>query len=169
MSNIATEGVIIVRDGEIKLRIPAVALDLRGNQIWHRQTGCPVINTEAAGADLPTIKALLQKNKISEVSAKYSHAIHILGENKGVWIGTEKDWYALPAQIAEREQALANTCKCEQCKAHVDGRTAYKQNERTCHNGALITVVAYYCEACRETLSQVGVGEYTALQQRAAK
>jgi hypothetical protein len=52
---------------------------------------------------------------------------------------------------------------CERCGRMIDTRTAYSQIER--YNGA--RVIAHYCDDCRQILTTVGDGEYTAMQDRA--
>jgi hypothetical protein len=55
--------------------------------------------------------------------------------------------------------------KCERCMEIVDTRTAYHRIERY-GNGQ---VNAYYCDHCRALLGQVGIGEHTAMDERATE
>jgi len=65
---------------------------------------------------------------------------------------------------ASREQALRDHTHCERCAKKIDGNAAYSQQERYMGHA----VRAWYCEPCRNLLANIGVGEYTALQERAA-
>jgi len=53
--------------------------------------------------------------------------------------------------------------KCERCGEHVT-KAAYSQTEQSPWG----PVTAYYCDSCRQLLTQVGCGEHTALQDRAS-
>lgn len=70
---------------------------------------------------------------------------------------------------AERQHILQHECRCERCRMHVDGRTAYSQQEWTRFGGQRVKVAAYYCDACKALLQAIGAGEYTAMQERAGE
>jgi hypothetical protein len=55
---------------------------------------------------------------------------------------------------------------CERCGCHVDP-SAYHQTETANFGGQSVKVAAYYCNSCRQLLTQIGAGEYTAMQERA--
>ena len=65
---------------------------------------------------------------------------------------------------AAREQALRENTKCERCAKKIDGNTAYSQQEQ--YMGHKVT--AWYCESCRRLLSNIGMGEFDGLQERAS-
>lgn len=72
-------------------------------------------------------------------------------------------------QAADKAQILAEAAanrKCEQCGKHVDAN-AYHQTEQSYLCGQTMKVVAYYCDSCRQLLTQIGAGEYTAMRERA--
>lgn len=56
--------------------------------------------------------------------------------------------------------------KCERCGKPVDIRTGYHQTEKTRFGGKAVEVEAYYCNDCAQLLSQIGAGEFTALDER---
>ncbi len=58
---------------------------------------------------------------------------------------------------------------CERCGTKVDSRTAYSQLEWSRFGGKKVQVQAHYCESCRKVLQQVGIGEVTAMEDRAAE
>ena len=58
--------------------------------------------------------------------------------------------------------------RCERCGEKVDSRTAYSQLEWARFGGKKVQVKAHYCEGCRRTLQAVGVGEVSAMEERAA-
>lgn len=64
-----------------------------------------------------------------------------------------------------RDRALRDRNKCERCGKKIDGNTAYSQQER--YMGHAVT--AWYCEPCRNLLGNIGLGEYTGLQERASE
>jgi hypothetical protein len=63
----------------------------------------------------------------------------------------------------ERASYLRDNITCERCQVKIDGNAAYSQQE--CYQGHRVT--AYYCESCRGLLAQIGIGEYSELQDRA--
>jgi len=63
-----------------------------------------------------------------------------------------------------REEALRERTKCERCAKKIDGNTAYSQQERYLGH----TVTAWYCDACRGILANIGMGELDGLQERAS-
>jgi hypothetical protein len=68
-------------------------------------------------------------------------------------------------QAADKAKILAEAAanrKCERCGCHVSG-DAYHQTERSPWG----PVTAYYCDSCRQLLTQIGAGEHTAMQERA--
>lgn len=67
-------------------------------------------------------------------------------------------------QATVRERYLRENTRCDRCGKQVDGNTAYRQQEY--YRGSKVT--AYYCEDCHHLLSQIGIGEYTELQERAS-
>ena len=58
--------------------------------------------------------------------------------------------------------------RCERCGERIDTRKAYKQLEWSRFGGKKVRVEACYCEGCRRTLSAVGMGEKSAMEERAA-
>lgn len=66
------------------------------------------------------------------------------------------------AQIAADNAAMDKNRHCERCGTHVS-KTAYHQTEK----GPWGKVTAYYCDSCRQLLTSIGAGEYTAMQERA--
>lgn len=58
---------------------------------------------------------------------------------------------------------------CTRCCETVDYRVAYKQLEWTRLGGQKVKVQAHYCEGCRRTLQAVGMGEKSAMEERAAE
>jgi hypothetical protein len=62
-----------------------------------------------------------------------------------------------------REQVLRDHTKCERCAKKIDGNAAYSQQERYMGHA----VRAWYCEPCRRLLSNIGMGEFDGLQERA--
>ena len=58
--------------------------------------------------------------------------------------------------------------RCERCGEKVDTRTAHKQLEWAKFNGKKVQVEACYCDGCLRTLNAVGMGEKSAMEERAA-
>ena len=58
---------------------------------------------------------------------------------------------------------------CERCGTKVDSRTAYSQLEWSRFGGKKVQVKAHYCESCRKVLQSVGMGEVSAMKERAAE
>lgn len=56
---------------------------------------------------------------------------------------------------------------CNRCGDTVDSRVAYNQMEWTRFAGQKVKVIAHYCDSCRRTLQAVGMGEQSAMQDRA--
>lgn len=57
---------------------------------------------------------------------------------------------------------------CERCGEKIDTRTAYSQLEWSRFSGKKVQVKAHYCNGCRRTLQAVGMGEQSAMDDRAA-
>jgi Zn finger protein HypA/HybF involved in hydrogenase expression len=55
--------------------------------------------------------------------------------------------------------------RCERCGKTINSRTAYKQLE----DWQGKKVITYYCNSCKELLTSIGKGEYTAMQDRASQ
>lgn len=69
------------------------------------------------------------------------------------------------AEAAEKvKKYLREHTNCERCGKKIDGNTAYHQKEwymgQRCET--------YYCDDCHGLLSQIGIGEHTELEERAA-
>lgn len=58
--------------------------------------------------------------------------------------------------------------RCERCGDKLDTRKAYSQLEWTRFGGKKVQVKSCYCDGCRRVLQQVGIGEQTAMEERAA-
>lgn len=58
--------------------------------------------------------------------------------------------------------------KCERCGSSLDTRKAYYQKEWSRFGGKKVQVVAHYCDKCSRVLQQVGIGEKSAIEERAA-
>jgi hypothetical protein len=56
---------------------------------------------------------------------------------------------------------------CERCGTAIDTRKTYHQQERMSFGGGTVKVAAYYCNHCRQLLTEIGKGEYTPMQERA--
>lgn len=59
--------------------------------------------------------------------------------------------------------------RCERCGTAIDTRKAYHQQERMSFGGGTVKVAAYYCDHCRQLLTEIGWGEYTLMQERASE
>lgn len=57
----------------------------------------------------------------------------------------------------------AHPVRCERCGQVVDTTTAYHQTERSPWG----KVIAYYCDSCRSLLQTIGMGELSAMEERA--
>jgi hypothetical protein len=55
---------------------------------------------------------------------------------------------------------------CERCGTAIDTRAAYHQQERISFGGSTVKVAAYYCDHCRQLLTEIGRGEHTPMQER---
>ena len=58
---------------------------------------------------------------------------------------------------------------CERCGTKVDSRTAYSQLEWSRFGGKKVRVKAHYCDSCRKVLQAVGMGEISAMEEKAAE
>ena len=58
---------------------------------------------------------------------------------------------------------------CERCGTAIDTRKVYHQQERMSFGGSTVKVAAYYCNHCRQLLTEIGKGEYTPMQERATE
>lgn len=68
--------------------------------------------------------------------------------------------------VVEMEESDYRGC-CERCGTAIDTRKAYHQQERMSFGGGTVKVAAYYCDHCRQLLTEIGRGEYTPMQERA--
>ena len=58
--------------------------------------------------------------------------------------------------------------QCNRCGEKIDSRTAYSQLEWSRFGGKKVQVKTHYCDGCRLTLQAVGMGEKSAMEERAA-
>lgn len=58
--------------------------------------------------------------------------------------------------------------QCDRCHATIARATAYHQQEWAAWGAGQVRVTAYYCAACHSLLTQIGAGDVTAMDDRAA-
>lgn len=119
-------------------------------EIEHRDAGICFIGSKAP---MSLMQAALKAKPMAEI-------VRVIAEHD------RRDDVQIASDNARMEAEADARRKCERCGCHVSG-DAYHQTERANFCGQTVKVVAYYCDSCRQLLTQIGAGEYTAMQERA--
>jgi len=101
-----------------------------------------------------------------DVSAKWSHLNDVLvaAIAKATAEGGRGQVLRYRNVVEDRPEPAAT---CDRCGVEVDRTTAYHQQERMRVGSASVKITAYYCAACSGVLHAVGMGESSAMAQRA--
>jgi len=92
-------GIVVVRNGEVKIRLPWVEPKADGT-LWHN--GIPLLGVTDP-AEAKTYTAAVKAGRFSEIPAA---AFTRLGENdNGLWVGTGKEWDERPEKRALDQKA----------------------------------------------------------------
>ena len=116
-------------------------------EIEHRDAGICFIGSKAP---MSLMQAALKAKPMVEI-------VRVIAEHD------RRDDAQIASDNARIEAEADAHRKCERCGEHVS-KTAYRQTERSPWG----PVTAYYCDSCRQLLTQIGAGEHTALQDRAS-
>jgi hypothetical protein len=65
-------------------------------------------------------------------------------------------------------EPVVEPTRCDRCDAVVDPATAYSQQQTTRCGSSKVKYTAHYCDDCARLLQAVGMGEHTAMQERAS-
>jgi hypothetical protein len=116
-------------------------------EIEHQTAGICFIGSKAP---MSLMQAALKAKPMAEI-------IRVIAEHD------HRDEAQIASDNARMEAEADAHRKCERCGEHV-GHDAYRQTE----NSRYGKVTTYYCDSCRQLLTQIGAGEHTAMQDRAS-